>query len=512
MVSFAVVQAAPVNVHKAEVIDATPEQVSALAKRQDLANALLELQELQELKAKRDDLAGELSEREYAIVTEVLTMIKDTDLAPVVLKFFVLNSTLKALTTTAIEFVIKSGLISLDQLFDLLVKSGLVTSVVSDLLGDCEVYVSIISLLESLLGSLFKRDTGNLFKREGGRTEPYTYEEGMELLRRDGLVPAASTATDFEAEKRDLDDVIVNVLESLASSGLATQVVEVILTDPDFIDFAVQLVSTLYANGEINIPGIVSAIVSSGMLTQLVEKFFNISTISEIVSTALEALEGKCSSDNNDDNNNGTDTGGGTGDDGNSTIGDIISAITGGSSSSSSASSSASSSLGLISSLLGGLLGLGSSNSGSSSSSGSSSGSSLISDLLNGLNITSNSDSSAAASSNSSSSLSLIGDLLAGLGGGSSGTTTDPTSTDTAVPASTDTSAASTGSDALSKILATLENSSSSSASSSSSSVISIAGSLLSSLLGGGSGDNSGNTSDPCASSGVTKRERLLLL
>lgn len=495
----AVVQAAPLSVYKAEVFDLNAQQASGLAKRQDLANALLELQELQELKVKRDEVEGELSEREYAIVTEVLTLVKDTDLTPTILKAFVLNSVLKSLAITGIELVIKLKIISLNQLVNLLVKSGLITSVASDLIGNCEVYVGILNVAKSLLGSLIKRDE---------IPESHTAEQGM--LRRDSFLTPLPTNEAFEKEKRDLDDVIVNVLESLANSGLASQVVETILTDSDFLVFGAQLLAALYATGELNISGIISATLSSGLLPQLLQKFLNASTLSEIVSTGLDALDGKCSGSST--SGNSTDTGSGTGNStGGTLILDILGSLTGGSSSNSSASSSSSSSLGLISSLLGGLLGLGSSSSdssGSDSSSSGSSGSSLISSLLDGLNITSGSSSSASASSSSSSGASLIGDLLSGLDGSSSATPSSGTTT-----TSTADAPAASGSDTLSKILATIESSSESSASSSSSSstILTIASSLLGSLLGK-SGESSTTTSNPCEASGVAKRDRLLLL
>ena len=61
-------------------------ETSVLIKKENLANALYELQQLQEMKVKRNDLSTELSERNTPL-TQVLTLVKDTDLAPTVLKF-----------------------------------------------------------------------------------------------------------------------------------------------------------------------------------------------------------------------------------------------------------------------------------------------------------------------------------------------------------------------------------------------------------------------------------------
>lgn len=342
LASSVAVQAAP-----APIVEKLQTQ---LTKRDDLERALAQYEELQALKIKRTDLANELAEREYEIVTQVLTAIKDTDLAPVVLKFFVSNDTLKNLTITGLEYVIKSGLISLQQLLDLAVQSGLVVSVVNDVLTNCTVYVSIIDLVESLVKNVI---LGLFTKREGPK-RPYTLEEGMELLRRDGLMQPGMLEG-LDAEKRDVDDIIVNLLESLAESGLATQVVETILTDSSFLLFGAELIKELNSEGLINISSLISAVTLSGLLSQLVKEFLNFDTIKDIALTAIDAFDGNCS-------------------------GTTLLNLTLTSTTSTSTSTSSSSSGGLISSLLGGssllsgALGLVGSLFGGSSGSSSSSG------------------------------------------------------------------------------------------------------------------------------------------
>lgn len=319
MATSAVVQAAPAPIKD--------RQLTQLTKRDDLERALAQYEELQALKIKRSDLDAELTEREYQIVTQVLTAIKDTELAPVVLKFFVSNTTLKNLTITGLEYVIKSGLISLHQLLDLAVQSGLVVSVVNDVLSNCEVYVSIIDIAKSLVKNLL----GGLLKRDGPK-RPYTLDEGMEMLRRDGLMTPGmlEQTSDVDAEKRDVDEIVVNLLESLASSGLASQVVETVLTDTSFLSFGAELIKELNSQGLIKISTLVSAVSQSGLLPQLIKEFLNFDTIKEIAATAIDAFDGTCS--------------------GSSTSSNLTVSTT----SSTAASTSSSSSSGLLSSLLGG--------------------------------------------------------------------------------------------------------------------------------------------------------------
>lgn len=348
LATSAVVQAAPAPIRTQES--------TQLLKRADLERALAAYEELQVLKAKRADLAAELAEREYQVVTDVLTAIKNTELTPVVLRFFVSNDTLKNLTITGLEYVIKSGLISLQSLLDLTVKSGLVVSVLNDTLYECLLYVAIINMVKTKAASIL---AGLFSKRDGTPRKPYTLEEGMEMLRRDGLMPP-SILEPVVAEKRAVDDIVVNLLESLASSGLASQVVETVLTDPEFISFGAQLVKELNSQGLINISSLIRAVLSSGLLSQLVGELMNFDTIKNIAATAIDAFDGTCSS---------------------STLGNLTAVATSSSSSSTSSSSSGTGLSGLVSGLLGGssLLGginglLGNLYGGGSSSSSSSSG------------------------------------------------------------------------------------------------------------------------------------------
>lgn len=265
----------------------TPEQ--QLAKRDDLERALAQFKDLQEMRVKRDDLAAELDAREYAIVTEVLTAIKDTDLAPVVLKYFSSSTALKTVAAEAVLYIVKSGLISVTTLLDYLVQSGLLTSVVNDVLGDCEVFASIFSIAKSLVSNFLSKS------KRSEKTEPYTQEEALELFRREGLL-RPRMLENYGEDKRAVEDIILNVLESLADSGLASQVVETVLTDSLFLKFGVELITELVAADAIKVSSLLSAVKLSGLISALFTDLFKISTLEKIGTTALEAFKGDCSS------------------------------------------------------------------------------------------------------------------------------------------------------------------------------------------------------------------------
>lgn len=277
--SAVVAEAAPT-----QMTESTASDSISLIKRQELENALSDLNELKMMREKRELLESELSAREYTIVTNVLDAIKDTNLAPVVLKYFTSNVVLQAAAVQGILFVIKSNLISAATLLKYLTQSGLITSVINDIIADCGFFAQVLGLLKSELGNIFKRD------------EPYTHEEGLELLRRDGLIEETEFDNLEMLDKRAVDDVINNVLDSLAKSGLATQVVEAALVDPKFYRFSALLIGVLYAQGLLKLQPLVQAVSQSGLIPALLSDLLNVLTLKTIASTAVNAFLGKCGS------------------------------------------------------------------------------------------------------------------------------------------------------------------------------------------------------------------------
>ncbi|QEL63432.1 hypothetical protein CJJ09_005634 [Candidozyma auris] len=193
------------------------------------------------MKTKRQDLDNELSEREYKIVTEVLSAINDTNLAPTVLKFFVTQPTLRQVAIDVIAWVLRNAKINLTTLLKALVDSGLLNRVLTDALSDCQVYVSVIGIAEdvvkALLNKIFsKRELLGLDERD-----ILTDEQTIELLKKDGLMQP-SMLEDKRALDIDVNNIVNNLLESLANSGLASSVVIAVLTDKAFINFGADLI------------------------------------------------------------------------------------------------------------------------------------------------------------------------------------------------------------------------------------------------------------------------------
>ena len=293
LATTAVVNAAPAQVHEGSSEVAA--HGNALAKRESLESALMQLKELDEMRVKRQDMDLELSEREYKIVTEVLSAINDTNLAPTVLKFFVTQPTLRKIAINAITFVIRNASINLTTLVKALVDSGLLSRVLTDALSDCEVYVSVIGIatdvIRALLGRIFsKRELLGV-----GEDDILTHEQTIELLKKDGLMQPIMLQ-DKRALDLDVGDIVNNLLESLANSGLASSVVIAVLTDPAFIDFGADLIKEIMDGPSpgIGLSDLVLAVTQSGLIPELLKTLLNTDTLATIGQNVLKAVSGRC--------------------------------------------------------------------------------------------------------------------------------------------------------------------------------------------------------------------------
>ncbi|KAK6201001.1 uncharacterized protein RJT21DRAFT_132797 [Scheffersomyces amazonensis] len=212
------------------------------------------------------------------IVTDVLTAIADTDLAPSIIEYFIDDPTLANISTTVIVDVVKSGLINIDALFTALNNSGLAVQVIQDLINDCQFYAEIYNLALQFVGNLVGQITNIL----GGKS------------KRDLYIPI----TVIKREKRDLTSsetsLLTSLMTSLKDSGLADQVVEALVTDQNFYTWGANLIEQLFSSGAITLPEIVEAIAQSGLIPSLFQNFFNVATLKTVIVNALAAALGKC--------------------------------------------------------------------------------------------------------------------------------------------------------------------------------------------------------------------------
>ncbi|KAK6461842.1 hypothetical protein DFJ63DRAFT_314472 [Scheffersomyces coipomensis] len=237
---------------------------------------------INEYKIKRSSYSEEeLAKRESSIVTDVLTAIADTDLAPGILEYIINDPSLSSTASTVIVDVIKSGVISLDTLFTALNNSGLAVQVIQDLISDCQFYAEIYNLALQYIGNLVSDITSILSKRTIYDPTP-TIENVKRATASSSPLTAAELAT------------ITSLMESLKDSGLASQVVEALVTDNNFYTWGANLIEQLFSSGAISLSEVVEAIAQSGLIPSLFEAFFNVATLKTVVVNALAAALGKC--------------------------------------------------------------------------------------------------------------------------------------------------------------------------------------------------------------------------
>lgn len=265
------------------VVNGAPTVASSeVIKREQVDELHSAIAELHTSRAKRDQIEGDIAKREYQIVTSILSALNDTGIVPKVLSYAVSNQNLQPILINAVVGVLKSGIINLQSVFDVLDRSNLLYDVIEGLISDCSFYESLFKVAESVIGDLLGKVTSGA-KRE------IDLDEMRDLMARD------TSEFDFEpVDKRDLSDVVVNVLESLSDSGLATSVVKAVLNDPNFLSFGVALVKAVVQSGALPLSEIIDAIKQSNLVGDLLKQLLTLDNGKTIVTNLFAAFSGKC--------------------------------------------------------------------------------------------------------------------------------------------------------------------------------------------------------------------------
>ncbi|KAG7195096.1 uncharacterized protein KQ657_004212 [Scheffersomyces spartinae] len=237
--------------------------------------------------AKREDYSGEeLVAREYQIVTQVLTLINQTQVAPLVLQYVLDDPTLSKIAHDVILNAIENTKIDYTLLLTSLNDSGLAVDVIRAVISDCHFYKAIYDLVLSEIGNL-----GSLILRiiSGGSITT------SDIKKR---TPEATELAVFEpypqVYARDTQEIVTNLMESLKNSGLANQVVLTLVTNPAYLKFGINLVTDIIKSGAIDFGDLINAIIQSGLVPSLIKSFLNISTFKTVIVNALAAAFGKC--------------------------------------------------------------------------------------------------------------------------------------------------------------------------------------------------------------------------
>lgn len=237
--------------------------------------------------AKREDYGeDELVAREYEIVTQVLTLINQTEIAPVVLKYILDDPTLSKIAHDVILNVIENSDIDFTLLLTSLNDSGLAVDVIKAVISDCQFYLAVYQLVLSEIGNL-----GSLILRilSGGLIS------SSDVKKRSADVSGLAVFEAYpQVVARDTQEIVTNLMESLKNSGLANQVVLTLVTNPAYLKFGINLVTDIIKSGAIDFGDLIQAIIKSGLVPSLIKAFLNVQTLKTVIVNALAAAFGKC--------------------------------------------------------------------------------------------------------------------------------------------------------------------------------------------------------------------------
>ncbi|CAK9441359.1 uncharacterized protein LODBEIA_P52270 [Lodderomyces beijingensis] len=248
---------------------------------------------LNQFNAKRSVMTNaEFAKRENQIVTDVLAAIKDTNLAPGIVTWFINDPTLSQIATNVITEGIKQGWINVGTLLKSLNDSGLAVDVIHDLINYCPFYAEIFKLVLQELQNLPEL-IGNLLGLNS-----QSVSEAVVKSKREAFQELAAQRDDFDPTvvlyTRDGEEILTSLMESLKNSGLANQVVEALVTDDGFYSWGASLIESLFKNNAITLGQLVDDLIQSGLIPTLIKNFLNFDTLKSVIVNALAAAFGQC--------------------------------------------------------------------------------------------------------------------------------------------------------------------------------------------------------------------------
>lgn len=274
-----------------------------LTRREQEVDLIAELNEIAALKSKRSLLTEreqlELAQRDYTIVTQILELLNTNSFAAKFIQRLVDDKNLQPILTDTIEWLIKNNIINLTTLFTALDESDLAATVIRDIINDCDYYTQIYKLIESLITG----DDSSSSSAAATKRELVT----ADLVIRADSSGSGSAVTDAAASSDPTSDSFINeLLNSLAKSGLASDLVKRLLVDREFLSYGASLIVDLFKSGSLTIGDVIDALTQSSLIPDLFREFFTVNTLKTVITNALAAASGTCDTNATSLNPNGT--------------------------------------------------------------------------------------------------------------------------------------------------------------------------------------------------------------
>lgn len=220
------------------------------------------------------------------ILDNILTSLKNSGIANVIIRQVLLNPKLLDLSSNATIFLLKTNLIDYAALFNAIEKSGLVNQILLATLEDPEALPGVLRLTQDLLKKnvigiylqvnpppleVVERVLGNLGKDiesifahlDFSHPNSKPSIDGDSATKQPQQSPEAGLTT---GDNKLLDDLF----QSLKDSGLVVSIVQYLLTDPELADPSAQFLINILQSGAIPICDIVHILENTGILSRLV--------------------------------------------------------------------------------------------------------------------------------------------------------------------------------------------------------------------------------------------------
>lgn len=184
------------------------------------------------------------------ILDTILTALKDSRIANVVIDHVLLDPRLSDITIEATIFIIKQGLINGQDLLIALQKSGLILQLLDLSLDDPEILPGLLNIGKDLL----KENGINIFDKQAEASEDK---------------PTSNLATrGIYLNKRE-SDLLNELFTALKDSGLIASITQHLLTTPDLAQPAAHFLNSIIKSGAISLKDVLNAIKESGIILPL---------------------------------------------------------------------------------------------------------------------------------------------------------------------------------------------------------------------------------------------------
>lgn len=267
LATSAVVSAAPSPVVSQQALG------SGLVKKSDISDALSIIQELGELKGKRDQITDdetqlfELSKRADSLVSQLLTALANSGIIGNVWTIITTDTQFQTVIKTVVKAAFQGALTYGPSLIKAIWSSGLLQSVFKTIFTNSSIKSVLLLVAKSIFGSGLNLLKAYLAKLTGGSTTTTT---AVSTTTTAAVAAKREVAMDkfddnMYYDKRDLVSVAETVVSAIKSTGIVQSLVAKAVADPDA---SILFLETVFKEGLVVSEDIYEWTKDSGLLTE----------------------------------------------------------------------------------------------------------------------------------------------------------------------------------------------------------------------------------------------------